>query len=374
VLSVTIAMVSSANALVSKNTWGVIDFVVVTFLAVSWFIVVIHSLDFFKLTGWWKIAAHCGVSMLFLFLALLGSWSLRKQEVGGAVFAGIFTPMVMWCNAGFVETVQKHFKDSSLYVFLFLIALVGWYALVALFFHFVVSKATERGWGDDLQAAMAGGALAGGFVLWCHMMITGTYHTIEAPRAAAPPLMTVVILNALSVFYIALSLICLPVLSRKSKSYIDAAVGSSGYWKLRMCSIAKAFVSWLPYFSFVLSLAHLVLEHTGYSSGSISAQLCLALTSTAIGILLIYLCAYVPFLKRDTEIAQQLSAMLVGLGGFMVGVAWSNLLDNSINMMIKGRGYAHPFPVKLGITAFLSAFIFPVYCWYLKPLIMQKGC
>jgi len=373
VLCVTIAMASSANALVSSCTWGIIDFVIATFLAVAWFIVVIHSLDFFQLVGLWKVAIHMAVSVVFLFASVLISWSMRNNDTTLSTFQGIFTPMVMWCNAGFVETVQKYFKDSELYIFLFLIVLAVWYGALALFFHYLISKATKKGWGDDTSDVMAGGSLAAGFVLWCHMMVTGTFHSIEGPHTNPPTLTQVALLNGLSVFFIALSLFMLPVLSRKSKQYKDANVGSNNYWKLRMCGTGTHFVSVLPRFSFILSLGHLILSHSGYTQGSIGAQLTLALVSTGVGMLMIFLCAYVPFLKRDTEIAAQLRGLLVGLGGLMVGVAWSGLLDNSINMMIKGSGYAHPFPVKLGITAFLTAFILPVYFWYLKPTIMSKG-
>jgi len=374
VLSVTVAMASSANPLISQNTWSIIDLVVATFLAVAWFIVVIHGLDFFLLTGLRKVALHAAVSVLFLFIYIGTNWMLRNNDTNRAIFDAIFTPMVMWCSAGFVETTQKYFKDgSALHMGLFLIVLAVWFIVLILFCHYVVKRFTKQGSGDNTENLMAGFALVGGFILWCHMMITGTYHSIEAPRKSPPSLPQVAILNAFSLFVLLFAVLMLPVLTRKSKQYQDATVGSSSYWKFRMCGIATQFVTFMPGFSFILSIGHLVLEHTGYPAGSITAQLILAVVNTAVGIFMIYLCAYVPFLSRGTEIATQLAGLLLGVAGLSIGLAWSSVLDNSISMMIKGSGYAHPFLVKLEITAFLSAFVFPVYCWYLKPLIMSKS-
>jgi len=321
-----------------------------------------------------KVALHAAVSVLFLFIYMATSWILRENETNVAVFDAIFTPMCMWCSAGFVETAQKYCKDGgAVQMGLFLIVLAVWFMALLLLAHFVLKKATRQGWGDTTENHMAGFALAGGFILWCHMMITGTYHSIEAPRKSPPSLPQVAMLNAFSLFVLVFAILMLPVLNRKSKQYQDATVGSSSYWKFRMCGIATQFVTFMPGFSFILSLGHLVLEHTGYPAGSISAQLILAVVNTAVGIVMIFLCAYVPFLNRGTEIATQLSGLLVGVAGLSIGLAWSSVLDNSISMMIKGSGYAHPFLVKLEITAFLSAFVFPVYCWYLKPLIIAKS-
>lgn len=374
ILSLTVALTSSTNAIIAKNTWSIIDAVIVTFIALSWFIVVIHSLDYFGLKGYWAVFAHLTVSVLFLFFAGLISWTLQHRygDQSASIFSAIFNHMVLWCNVGFVETVQKCFKDNALHIFLLLVILALWYVALALIFHYAVKRfTTEAGWGDAIESTMAGAALAAGFVLWNHMLITGSYHTIE-PSAdrKVPSLMSALILNGLGVFYIVLPLLCLPILNRASKRMESASIGSNNYWKLRACGIGTEFLSFLPHFSILLALRHLILEHTGYPHGSIGALLLLALVSTAMAIIIISLCAYVPFLKRNTDMSTQISKLLLSVGGFIVGGAWVGLLDNSVGMATQGEG--HPFTIKLVLTGFLTAFIFPTYCLYLKPLIVER--
>lgn len=373
-LSVTIPLLSSSNALIVQNTWSIIDAVVVTFLAVAWFIVVHHSLDYFHLKGMEAIFVHMAVSVLFLLASAMISWNLRNNVVNVSIFKGIFGPMVMWCNAGFVETVQKQFNHSSWLVLLVLGGLAIYYAVLGLTFHYVVAGfATTKGYGDDTENHMAAGALACGVVLWCHMVISGSYQTLEGPHDSPTSFVRTMMLNGLGICFIALSFICLPVLSRVGRNLKEANVGSKNYWKRRLVEVGVDFVKTLPCFFTMMSLAHLILNHMGYMNGSVSARLVLALTSTAIGGLMIALCSYAPFLKRDTDRARELSGLLLGVGGFITSVAWSGLLDNSINMMVEGEGYAHPFVAKLGITGFVTAFVFPVYCLYLKPLIISKS-
>jgi len=371
VLSMTIALATNANDHVASHTWSVIDAVVANFFAFSWFVIVIHGLEYFHLSAVQKVVTHLVVSVLLLLASMLITWRSRSSEVSVDVFNGIFPLLVMWCNAGFVETTQKIWMDSVLYVLLTLILLVVWYALLGLLVHYGFAKvATTKGWGDETENLTTGGSLACGVVLYCHMAISGSFHSIEGPHIHPPSLMTVVYLNLLGLGFILVSMIVIPVLSRKNSSFANCTVGSNGYWKSRMCGIGMWFVKLLPCFSFALSLAHLVLGHTGYLHGSIGARLLFCCSCIVMAILMIALCSYVPFLKRDSAIAKQLSSSLLCLGGFMVGVAWSGLLDNSINMMAKGQGYGDPFLIKLAITGVLTVATFPVYCWYLKPVIM----
>jgi hypothetical protein len=283
--------------------------------------------------------------------------------------------MVMWCNAGFVETVQKNYQASPWQVGAFILVLALWYAVLLVFFHLVVKKLTAKKKGDKAEDAMVGGALAGGFVLFSHLLVTGSYSPLEDRKSTS--LYSAWMLNILGVAYLVISIAGLVFISPRAKTLrereesLGDQVGPT-YWKLRLCGIADSFLQHLPRFSFIVSLAHIVCDHMGYAKGSIGAQLLLAFTSTVIGIFLIMLCAYLPLLNRNSTVAKDTSAMLIGLGGFMVGVAWSNMLDNSISMMTAGEGYAHPFEVKLAVTGFLTAFIFPVYYNHLKPIITER--
>jgi len=365
-LSITIAMAASANAIVSKNTWSVIDFVIVTFLALSWFIVVGHSFDYFKVIGLTKVLVHMLVSIAFLLTSIFVSFHLKKTKglESTSIFNGIFTPLVMWINAGFVQTVQQQ-DSTALAVFGHLMVLVIYYAVLAVAMFYLSSKATEKGWGDDTIGHMTGGALAGGFVLWLHMVITGSFQAATGTHKNPPTIDQTVIMLCLSAVFLAADIVVSPILKK-----IVSNLPASKYWIGRILDVVVQFIGFLPRFSFVFSLAHLIVENLGYSDGAVAAQLHMALACTAVGIVMILVAAYVPAVKNNED----LTSVLVGLGGFIVGVAWSGMLDNSVDMMVKGGGYSHPFEIKLGITAMLTAFVFPVYCFTLKPIITSKGC
>jgi len=318
------------------------------------------------LAGLTKVFVHMSVSIAVLLTSIFVSFHIKKTKdmESVSIFNGIFTPIVMWINAGFVQTVQQQ-DTTALVVFGHLIVLVIYYAVLAIGMYFLVSKSTEKGWGDDTISHMTGGALAGGSVLWLHMVITGSFQAVSGPHKNPPTIDQTAIMLCLSAVFLGLAIGVSPVLKK-----IEGNLPANKYWLARILDVAIQFIGFLPRFSFVFSLAHLIVENLGYSDGAVAAQLHMALACTAVGIVMIFLAAYVPAIKRDED----LTGLLVGLGGFIVGVAWSGMLDNSVDMMVKGGGYSHPFEVKLGITAMLTAFVFPVYCYALKPIITSKGC
>jgi len=356
----------------------VIDFVVVTFLAYSWFIVIMVGLDYFMLTGIRKALVHLLLTVLLLLSSLFISWRLRSNDVSVDIFNGIFPVLVMWCNAGLIETLQKQIHgdawfNSAFYMFFILWVLPVWYTAFSLCVHYGFSRfVTTKGWGHDTEDLTIGGSLACGFVLWCHMAISGSYHYLEGPHDHPPSLTVVAMLNALGICFMAVSMIVTPLISKRSQTFANSPVGSNGYWKSRLCGILSWFLKFMPCFSFMLSLGHLVLGHMGYAHGSIGARLLFLLSSIALAFIMIALCTYVPFLRKDNEVSRQLCGLLLCLGGFMVGISWSGLLDNSITMMAKGQGYHNAFLLKLAVTSFLTVFIFPVYFCYLKPVILRK--
>jgi len=355
----TVIMASSSNKLVSSHTWSTIDFVVIHFLALSWFVVVTHFLDFFNFVGYQRILFHAAIAIVFILISLFVSWRFRQDTNRVAVFNAIFGAMLLWINAGFVQTVQQN-ATTATGVAIRSLGVMGFYSLLSFACFFLMQKTCERGWGDSTIDSLAGGAIASGFVALVHMIISGTYQQIGGHHAKPPSFWQTMIMLSTGLLYLVFGIITQPVIARK----IDPAK----YWPSRALSTVSAFLGVLPYFSFVLSLGHLIIDNLGYTHGDVQAQTHLALASTAVGILLINICAFVPAVKRSTNT----SSVLVGLGGFMAGVAWSGLLDNSLNMMMEGEGYDHPFIVKLCLTGFLTAFIFPTYCLYLKPVVMAK--
>jgi len=361
VISVFVSMALSANTFVSKNTLGTIDFIVVHFISIAWFIVISHSMAYFKLTGLKRVLLHMAVSVACVLIAIFTSWRLRDNEFTLAVFGSIFNPMVMWVNAGFVQTVQQHGHTFTV-VLLHTLGLMIWYAFLSFALFHLVKNTCQREFGDGTVDSMAGGAMAAGFVLLVHYAISGSYQQVGGAHTNPPSWMETMTTLVVSAVYLAGAIVLQPVVKKR----IDA----SPYSHKRALTVVSNVLGLLPYFSIVLSFGHLIIDQvqSGGSSDAVTTHLLHAVASTAVGVLMIFLCAYVPALKNSLAT----TALLVGLGGFMIGAAWSSLMDNSVTMMLAGKGFAHPFIEKLEITAVLTAFVFPTYCFYLKPAIMEK--
>jgi hypothetical protein len=364
VMSLIIALGSSGNRMIEKHTWSTMNMVVVVFLALSWFYVTMHLLEFHGLTGWTKAFMHMCIAVFLLLFSSLVSWIMNKRggPKGVATFNAVFDYILLWCFAGFVSNVQQQFKYSAILVFLSIIGLTFFYAALALVWYFVVGKCTTRGWSDGTVNTLTGAALAAGTVLWVHMVIAGGYHTVEDPRPTKPSFFESVFMNCFSFVWIVVAIAFTPRVARAS----EEAERSKAYWKKRVIDSLAVFVSFLPYYSCVLSFGHLILDNCGYDVGAVEARLYLAALSTFIGMGLIVFCAKVKRIARD----EHLSGMLVGLGGFMTGSAWANILNNSINMM--AEGYEHPFKAKFICISLLTAIVFPVYFYYFKPVVDEK--
>jgi len=392
VLGMTIALATSANDHVATNTRSVINYVVVTFLGFFWLVTTITLFDYFKFSGVQEVCAYLVFTVLLLLASLLTSWRLRSNDGNVDIFNSIFPVLVMWCNGGLVETALKHSIGTIhipkellghkthlpahlpvVDVLVVLIVLMIWYAVLTLLVHLVFQRyATTKGWGHEQENLITGGALAYGIVLWCHMAISGSYNSLEGLHHNSVPSLTVGIQILLALCFLAVSLRLLPIISKKSNSFASCSIGSNGYWKSRVCGVTQCLLKFLPCFSLMLSLGQLLLGDKGYFHNSVGARLLLLLASIAIAILMITICTLVPLLRRNSDVSNEMRGLLLCLAGFLVGTAWSGLLDNSINMMGKGKGYQDAFHVKLALTGFLTAFIFPVYCYFLKPLLMNK--
>jgi hypothetical protein len=331
-----------------------------------------HYLEFAHFTGFEKLAAHLGIATTLLLASSLISWVMQKQaakdkdaemEEATNTFNSIFDPIVMWCNAGAVSTAQQLAKPSDFYVLCMTGAMVGFYALLAVFWYNVVGRVTRKNWSEGTITKLTGAALAAGTVLWVHMVIVGSYQTIEDPHPNAPGMNKTVFLQCFGLLYIVLE--C--VVTKPLNTAIKNTDKDNKYFKWRTLKVLDVFVGFLKKYSCVTSLAHLIVDNLGYQEGAIEARLVLALVSTFVGIFLIVLCAKVKVLSEDKVLA----SIFVDLGGFMVGAAWSGLLNNSINQMVKG--YRHPFVSKLEVTCFLTACILPTYFFYLKPLIDSQA-
>jgi hypothetical protein len=375
VLCLTICLASSKDNVISSNTWSTIDAVVTTFLSLAWYYVTMHYLDFYHFKGVEKLYAHLGIATFLLLVSSIVSWIMQKAASADSkdgkdadmarsvnIFNNIFDPIVMWCHAGAVSTAQQLAKPSEFGVLGMTAAMVAFYVVLGVVWYYVIGAVTKMGWSEGTISNLTGSALAAGVILWIHMILVGSYQTVEDPHPKAPNMDKTLVLNCFGLLYIVLACI----VTKPVNNALKVTDKGKQYVKYRLLTIINVFVGWLPYYSCVCSLGHLIIDNWGYQEGAIEARLLMALVTTFIGFGLIILCAKVEAIRNDTVI----TGVLVGLGGFMVGAAWSGLLNNSINQMVKG--YGHPFVTKLEVTSFLTACILPTYFWYLKPLIDEK--
>lgn len=374
VICLAVGMASSSSKTLAKHTWSTIDAVVVTFVAYAWFHVVLSGLNYFALQGLTKVVVHLVLTLIFLSASMIGGYALQGKDDLTAVFNGIVPPMVVWCNAGFVGTAQKYAGDSVVYVFLILLALAVWYVVLMALVRHIIVPLVGKTWpypspyasGDATENKMAGSALAAGSVLWLHMVISGAYQTIELPHMHPPTRSESCAMLVISLVMLGVAMSCIAPIAKRKKE-------SQGYWSGRCWDVLGNFVSVLPYFSAAFSIAHMLVENVGYPRGEVEAHLLVTLASTAVGVLTVSACAYFPYLKDGSDVAEQLSALLVGLGGFLMGVAWYSLLDNSIITMIgKGSGDGDNFISRFETVTFLSVIIVPIYVLYIKPITIAK--
>jgi hypothetical protein len=371
VLCLTVCLASAKDNMISSNTWSTIDAVVTTFLSLAWYYVTMHALDFYHYKGLEKLYAHLTIATILLLASSLISWFMQKMASTDKdadmsrsvnIFNNIFDPIVAWCNAGAVSTAQQLAKPSEIGVLAMTGAMVLFYIVLGVVWYFVIGAITKKGWSEGTISNLTGSALAAGIVLWVHMLLVGNYQTVEDPHPKAPNMDKTLVLNCFGLLYVVLAcLITKPV----NRELANTDKGKQ-YVKYRTLTVLNVFVGWLPYYSCVCSLGHLIIDNWGYQEGAIEARLLMALVTTFLGFGLIILCAKVKAIREDTVI----TGILVGLGGFMVGAAWSGLLNNSINQMVKG--YKHPFVTKLEVISFLTVCILPTYFYYLKPLIDEK--
>merc|ERR1719491_2324459 len=108
-------------------------------------------------------------------------------------------------------------------------------------------------------------------------------------------------MNMFGFFYILVACVATPPLKKMQKN----AEQSKNYWLSRLFSLLVIFVAWLPFFSCILSLGHLIVDNLGYQFGAIEARLLCAVVTTVIGFALIQICARSP-VGKSVEISNVL--------------------------------------------------------------------
>lgn len=370
VLCLTVCLASSKDNMISTNTWSTIDAVVCVFLSLMWYYVVVHYLDFAHYTGGEKVIAHLTIGILVLLVCSMISLYMKKRadankadSESADIFNTVSDPIIMWINAGAVSTAQQLAKPHPIYVLGMTGVMMFFFTMVAIIWYQGIGRIIKnKRWSEDTINNMTGGALAAGIHLWVQMMVVGEYQTIEEPRPKAPNLDKTLVLNAFGLLYLVIAVVLSAPVNKLLQNYKPERM----YVKWRVVSVLKIFVNWLPYFSCLQALGHLIIDNSGYQAGAIEARLLHCSATTFVGTGFIIMCAKVEAIRSKPTLCE----IFVGLGGFMVGAAWAGLLNNSINLMVEG--VKHPFLTKLEVSMVLTACVLPTYFYYLKPLINQK--
>jgi len=373
VLSVGVAMVSSTDLFVSMHTWLVLDDLVTNFIGVAWFFTADSYIEYLGLTGVNAAMVYCIGCLLVLFLQkIIKSSVMAEGSENEEVITAFAGPTVVWLNAGFVNIVLENFKKNLFYLALVLGALAIWYLLLGIVYHQLVSRVIGTGqWTDQIEHEMGGGAIAFGFIILINALI-------KDMLGHEGPLVTVLVMVVLT-FLLWIAAIGLHLwLDAKTEEVraMNGTFNSSKYWKVRGLMAFSAFVRKVPEWALVSCIADAVMLLFGFhntfdndSTESIQAKLITAFVSSVFGCLIIALCAYTTVRNKDPLLGKT----LVRLGGFMMGAAWGDYSETVIHMSVEGSGYGgHSFLAKLAITIFISANVFPVYYFYLKPTIMEK--
>merc|ERR1719291_589113 len=118
-----------------------------------------------------------------------------------------------------------------------------------LLFHMAVSVALDRfvkpkrDWADGTETMLTSGALASGFVMIVHRIVTDTNGTMQGHHHAhKTSAFEANLMTAISLGYLAVAILLTGPLTRRQ----DAA---QGYWAGRSWQVVVGFIGLLPYYS-----------------------------------------------------------------------------------------------------------------------------
>lgn len=364
VFMVGFAMASSRNQAIAKHTWASVDGVVPHFIAVSWHFLLAHFIAILLLEKPIDAIAHVVLVFIAMVVSCFSTHSLKNKPAELEGFRSICNALLMWVNAGAVQSVQSNFQSSYVQV---LLSLVGMTALYAIIVFALDAIKPSREWNDGVENSATAGMFTAGLVLWMHMLLTGEYRTIKSSHPTVPGSFETDMLIVHSIALFVAAVVLTPPLQNLKKK-------ASGYWLLRVYDILLSVVGLLPYFGAALTLPHVFVVKMGFVSGDTITLLAVAIVSSLFAVLLICICTFSSFLNDKTnEHGAALIDILIGFGSFLMGMGWSSLLDNSVTAMSKAEGDQNPFTTKLVVTVLLTMIILPIYILSMKPVIMSKG-
>lgn len=388
------ALISSSNPHISKHTWLVIDDFTTNFLAVTWFFTADDYIEYKGLKGLNALIVYGIGCIAILFLQKVLRWLVSANAESEEKMAALAGPVVMWLNAGFVKECQTYslgFNESIgllpdkwhhvLSLFLLLVVLAVYYLVLGVVYHRIVSKIVGRGWQDDIEHQMGGGAIASGVILLMHVVFTGEMsgsglgeNLVKQGGMLGRLAIPAMIFGSLA--WIVIAFQCSRALNTKvvELRHRQPMLGDSNYWKVRLCTSLTAFFQALPGWSLLASVTSIVTIMWGFTSEhALQSSLVVGFVSSMLGGCLVIFVAVTPGIRTVPWAGK----LLVSFGAFLMGATWGDFLQKSIDLSVEGHAYSKSlgvptFMIKFGITIFITANIFPVYYFYLKPMIMAK--
>jgi len=311
-----------------------------------------------------RFITHIAILLVLLLFSSVVSWLLKRKSGAKqvATFNSIFDHILVWCAVGVATDVQGLYKSSVVHVLWATFALAVFFILLGLFWYIAVERYAGPLVSEGSVNKIVGIGLAAGVAFWAHMLIVGSYHSIEYVSNEGTSFDRLLFGIFVSLVFIPIAVVCAPIVKRlgdRCKDERDEVVPNM-YFKKRLADSLLLFFTWLPHYSIVPSLGTLIVHHT--STTHVEAMIVLALVNSATGSGLIVLCAKVKWL-RDQEL---LCNICTSLGGFMAGTAWGSLLIHSVDT------FARTFEANFIIHSFLSLVIFPVYYYGFKPAMLNQ--
>jgi hypothetical protein len=368
------AMTQSTRPHVGNVAILVMDQVVMIFLAVLWFGAFDEILVAVIPPGhhWWLLLFN---SVITLLIAIALAWTMRNRAFGLAAFCGAGAHFVSFMGVHFATTVQKnHFTFTPLHcvlgfaaiVLIFIMILSLLYVIKRAVFHIKVgSESPNEGTNefmdrfDDLENDFMSVSLAAYWALCVRFIIEGTYPKTGAVDPGEKPPHSgnhrvTLLLYALASLVIG-TILC-GVVAKVKSSQAHSYVANRGK------DIFKAFMihSWT--LGFMVWVQMSIYEHEVYSLQPVVTRILFASC--------VSLCAIVVVLALAGS-GGGIRAVLLASAGMMVGMAWEQTFDASLDALLDG--YASIHWIKGALSLGVSAFVLPSYILCYKPIALKAA-
>jgi len=364
-VNISFAMATSKNKKLSKNTWTSLGALAVVIIATSLYNAVAHLFEHLS-EGYvhYAIALHILWAVILFFFAVYGSYSLRNHKSLLSAFNAVIFWVVLLAKGGAFSETQRGLGTGLQEVFLITLAGVACFALLMFVTHHL-KPADGETWYDDVEASLAGGALAGGFVTMVDILIRGVEH--EDPGNPWGNQEHAIMHKAFAFATCVAAVVLTPLIGKMKKN-------TTAYWYGRFLAVLNDFIGILPYFTVSLGVGGVLCHYLEIHPDSMMAKLTHTMCSTAIGALMIVICAFTPYLQSDNEEIVSLTGLILGFGGYIAGAGWANLFTTSVYESMAGHGYSEQERDRhtIALVFVLNLVFVPVFVQYMQPVLEEK--